>query len=195
MSEWSGNLLGITAAFVYTCLIGIKALDLSKLKKNSIDNSGTSDNQIRRKQQALHFDLIRLFLDGTLLTGFLTTGLRPAWFGLFHKTALGCCTGCFVLISFTLLISVFVDWFPYRKNLYHSAKEQPSFSRFLLQQLVNICRIESALALVWCVFLILEPTEAGLIIRIGASALVLLLLRGVLQLARKHREQKAEEPN
>ena len=188
MSEWTRNLLGIAAVFVYSCLIGFKCLDLSKLASGSKDESSACDRRIKRKQQALRFELVRLFLDGALLTGFLTSRLCPTWFGLFHDTALGYCTGCYELIGITLLISVFVDWFPYRKSL----QEKPSFSKFLLRQIVNVCRIEFALALVWCVFLILEPTKTSLLIKIGASALVLLLLRGVLRLARGCNKEKPD---
>ena len=184
MSEWIRNLLGVAAAFVYVCLIGFKALDLSKLEKDSHDKSGACDSQISKRRRALRFDQIRLIADGSLLTGFLTTGLCPAWFSLFPDTALGYCTGCFDLISLTLLISIFVDWIPYRRSFDPAADEKPSFSRFLLRQIVNVCRIEFALALVWCVFLILEPTKTSLAVKIGASGLVLLLLRGILRLAR-----------
>lgn len=184
MSEWIRNLLGLAALFVYTCLTGMKALDLSKLEKEDKTESCSRASEIRTKKQALRFDMVRLILDGSLLTGFLITDLCPAWFGLFHDTALGYCTGCFELISFTLMISVFVDWIPYRRRFSHAADGKPSFSRFLLRQIVNICRIEFALALVWCVFLILEPSKAGLAVKIGASSLVLLLLRGILRLAR-----------
>ena len=195
MNEWPRIILSIAAAFIYTCLIGCKMLDIAKYEKAVKEKSGDNEPLLKEDRHILLFDIIRLSLDGAILIGFLTSPLCPAWFGLFTDTTLGYCTGCFELISITLLISAFVDWFPYRRSLHHSVDGKTSFSRFLLRQIVNICRIEFALALVWGVFLILEPTKTILVVKIGLSALILLLLRAVLRLARGRKEQKPENPD
>ena len=175
MTEWHRYLLGLIAASVYAVLIIMKFLEA--------DKAGTGGWKLGWK--AIRFDVIRLFTDGILLAGFLISPLCPAWFGLFSETALGWCTGCIVLISMTLLISVFVDWIPVRGSCREADNKPPSFLRFLLRQFVHIVRIEFALSLVWTVFLLLEPAKTSLLVRFAVAAAVLLLFRAMLRVVRR----------
>ena len=174
MSEWHRFLLGLAAASVYAGLVVSKILDTEK--------AGISSR--KERWRTVRFDVIRRFADGALLTGFLVSPLFPLWFGLFRETALGYCTGCLELIFATLLVSVFIDWFPVRNSYIRAGKELPSFPRFLLRQFVHITRIIFALTLVWCVFLFLEPTKASLPGKLAGAAAVLLLLRLMLRMVR-----------
>ena len=177
MNEWIRTELALAALAAYMVFIVLKVQDIRKARQSP-------------EVKILRFEFFRLGLDCGFLLFFLLSSLCPRWFGLFDDTALGYCTGCIILISVTLLISVFVDWFPYRRR---SADGKPSFSRFLLRQMINVCRIGFAMTLVWVVFLLTEPTKISLAVRIGISALVLLLLREGLLLARKRKKQKAEK--
>ena len=183
MTEWHRFLPGLIAASVYAVLISMKFPEAEK--------AGTGSRKKRWK--AIRFDVIRLFTDGTLLTGFLISPLCPAWLGLFPETALGHCTGCVVLISATLLISVFIDWIPVHRDCREACCKAPSFPRFLLQQFIHVLQIGFALVLVWAVFFFLEPMKASLPIRIVSSAAVLLLLRVVLRIKRKPGEKTGKE--
>ena len=185
MSVWSRSILGILAGFVYSCLIGFKALDLAKTEKSSDDQTGTSEKQINDNRQALQFDIFRLASDCILLIAFLASDLCPAWFSLFPDNPPGICAGCICLITFTLAVSIFVDWISIRKNWRAKDREPVPFPRFLKRQLTSFLRIEIALVLIWGVFAILEPPKVSVMIRIIAAAGVLLLFRGLLQLAEK----------
>ena len=190
MSEWTRTLLGTAALFVYSCLIGFKAIDLAKLEKGGNEETRSSEEQVKKERKALRFDMFRLAADCVLLTTFCLSDLWTAWFGLFHETALGLCTGCFILISATLLLSVFIDWIPVYRDCRQEGRKVPSFAGYLLKQFVNLIKIEFALCLAWIVFLLLEPTKTSLLVRIAGAAGVLLLLRIVLDLAKKTRNKK-----
>ena len=180
MNEWQW-FSGLAAALVYAVVIVRK---VSAVRKTELSLSGKTT-----LRSVVSFDTVRLFLDGTVLVLFLLSNLCPAWFGLFRGTALGYCTGCVILISITLLISVFVDWIPVRNHFRQFSGEVPSFSRFLLRQFVRIFQIEFVLAIIWCVFLLLEPVRMHFLFRIFISVAVLLLYRGLLSLARKFGEK------
>ena len=180
MTEWHRFLLGLAAASVYAGLISMKFMQAEK--------AGITDKKTRWRM--INFDVIRLLVDGGLLAGFLVSPLCSVWFGLFPGTALGYCAGCVALISATLLVSVFVDWIPVRRCYRDAGGQAPPFSRFLLRQFVHVFQIVFALALVWCVFLFLEPMGTSLWVKIAAAAGALLLLRVILQVLRGHRKKR-----
>lgn len=183
MTEWHRFLLSLIVLSVYSGLIGMKIPEFRK----------TYINDRNARWKAIRFDVIRLFTDGILLLGFLTSPLYSAWFALFPETILGFFTGCFILISITLLISVFVDWIPVHRSCREKGISAPSFPGFLLRQFVHIVQIESAMALAWCVFLFLEPTKMSLWCRIAFAAIVLLLFRFILRLVWNIRTRSARQ--
>lgn len=184
MSEWQRTMLGMAATMVYMMLIGMKYVDRNKLAEAEKEGS-ISKEQSEEARQSLRFDMIRLFADCTVLVWFLMVPLCPAWFGLFPGTASGFCAACLVLVSLTLVISVFVDWIPVRRSCRRAGEKVPPFGTFLLRQFFRVLRIECALALVWGVFRILEPTQVGTFVKVGVSALALLLFRGLIRLVRR----------
>ncbi len=139
-------------------------------------------------EKSLRFDLARLIADLLILLTFLLSGLYPAWFRLFHDTPLGWYTGAMLLITGTLLVSVFVDLYAKREQL----RQKEALGRFFLRQMVSLLQIEFMLALVWGCFLVLEPTETSLLFRIAAAAGILLLIRIILYAARttKNRSER-----
>ncbi len=148
-----------------------------------------NESWIKRSRHNLRFDLCRLIMDCAVLLGFLLSDLYSAWFGLFREGNLGVCTGVFELITITLIVSILVDWLPVRESYRQTGKAPPSFASFSVKQLVSIFQIEFWLSIVWSVFLLLEPTRASVAIKIGASALVILLFRVLLRFARNSEER------
>ena len=201
MSTTARIILAIIAASIYAGLIILKIIRFRHprlcILKEETSESGEPENvdlPEKARFQDLRFGLIRLGVDCVLMVGFLLSDLCPIWFRLNRETALGYCTGCIILISITLLISVFVDWFPVRNGYLRAGKQPPSFSRFMLSQLLGIIRIEFVLILIWSVFLILEPTKTSIIIKIILSVLMLLLIRLLpLWLTRKPDDSKPPE--
>lgn len=190
MSEWQRTMLGIAALMVYMMLIGMKYVDRNKLAEAEKEGS-VSKEQSEEARRSLRFDMIRLFTDCTLLVWFLMVPLCPAWFGLFPGTASGFCAACLVLVFLTLIVSVFVDWIPVRRSCRRAGKKVPPFGTFLLRQFFRVLRIGCALAFVWGVFRILEPVHVGTFVKLGASALALLLFRGLTRLARRPGKRQA----
>lgn len=132
-------------------------------------------------------------MDHALLTAFLLSPLNDLWFSLFPETTLGFCTGTLIIINITLLLSTVGDWIPIYYFVHKPGMKGPSFAEHFLPQFVRIMKIDFAMFLVWCVFLILEPTKTGLIIKIALSALILLLMRLLLRFAGSHSKQTTEE--
>ena len=184
MNEWQRKLLCIAAGAVYAMLLGMKSVDRNKLTEAEKEGS-VSKEQAEQARRSIRFDMIRLCTDCAILLGFLISPLWPIWFRLFPETASGFCTAGLALVSVTLVVSVFVDWIPVRRSYLQAGKKIPPFGAFLLRQFFRVLRIECALALVWGVFRILEPTQAGTAVKIGVSVLALLLLRELLRLVRK----------
>lgn len=179
MSGQTRTWLAVITLAVYAGLLAVKVVRLRR----------APDPAEKRRFQ---FDLVRQALDCSLLQCFLLTGLCPTWFALFSETPLGYCAGCYILIILTLLISVFVDWIPIRREKARRMLEKPTFPEFLLRQLWDILRICFALTLVWGVFLVMEETGTALGIRILLALAALLLLRVLLALVGKNRKK---EPN
>ena len=169
-------LLAYAALAVYAGLVAVKAF------------RGRQSLQAP-ELKVFRFDLIRLTTDCIVLLCFLLSGLCPAWFGLFDDTALGYSIGCFILITGTLIISVLVDWLPFRESCRRSGIRVPAFSVFVLRQLVRIIQICFVLAAVCGVFLLLNPAEADWYMKLAGSVLVILLLLGVLRLVRRSRDR------
>ena len=176
MSMQLRTVLALLASAVYLWFVIRKAIQIRKSLHPSV-------------RSVLRFDFIRMGADWMLLLFFLLSEACPAWFGLFQSTALGTCTGWIILISITLLISVFVDWIPIRKS-YLFLDKKPSFRSFLKQQFLNILRIIFSLVLIWLVFLILDPVHISPYFKTLISILVLTLYRIALWFIQKHGKKK-----
>lgn len=192
MSEWIRNLLGLVALSAYIVLIATKWIELKNLKKSTEEDNNRNIRSVEKLLWWRRYDLIRLFADYALLTAFLQSPLNDLWFSLFPETSLGFCTGTLIIINITLVISVFGDWMPIRHFIHEPGKKAPPFAEYFLQQFVRIMKIDFAMFLVWCVFLILEPTKTGLIIKIVVSVLILLCLRLLLRFASSPRKKTTE---
>ena len=175
MTEWHRSLLALLAAFIHAIRIGFKFAETGK--------QGPADPKTRWR--SIRFSVIRLFLDGAILIGFLLSDLCPAWFRFFRETTMGYCTGFMELITITLIVSAFIDWIPLRQSYLEADHRPHPFARFLLRQFVRITQILFAMSLVWIVFLFLEPTQTSIWLRIAASVLVLVWLRIMLRVARR----------
>ncbi len=176
MNVWLRIIPVLLASGVYAGLIYRK---MQQLREHKQDVS----------EKGLRFDLVRLITDFLILLTFLLSGLYPSWFRLFPDTPLGWCTGVIDLISCTLLVSVFVDWYEMRKQL----RQKEVLGKFLLRQLVSFLQVEFMLAIVWGCFMILEPTGTSLVFRIIAAAGIILLTRIILVAARKMRDRPEKD--
>ena len=199
MNEPLRIISAIITGIVYTGLMiekshRIRSIRKSEQAEGTACNPDPGNDPVWKKQQRriLWFGLLRLGLDCLLLLGFILSHLWPAWFGLFSGSALMAYTACAILITVTLIISVLIDWFPIRKSYLCAGSKAPPFSRFLVQQLASILRIESVMAVVWFVFLALEPTGLTVIIKTVIAVLVVLLLRGLQDLIGKQQKDQTK---
>ena len=181
MSEWIRNLLSLVALSAYIVFISTKWSELRYIKKTTEEDKNLES--VKKLLWWHRYDLIRLFVDYALLTVFLQSVLNELWFSLFPETTLGFCTGTLIIINITLLLSTVGDWIPIYHFIHKPGMKGPSYVEHFLQQFVRIMKIDFAMFLVWCVFLILEPTKAGIIIKIALSALILLFMRLLLRFA------------
>ena len=166
--------LTIVAGCIYAGLILLKILQIRGIRLPAS----------RREEQrdSLRFSLVRLIIDCAVMLGFLLSDLYPVWFGRFSNTPLGLCSGLVLLILATLILSVFVDGFRMRKQI----RQTGGFGDFLLRQMVSILRILFVLVIVWGCFLIPDGMGADLPARIVIVAGLLLMIRVLLDLARRY---------
>jgi len=142
-----------------------------------------------RKSRYLCFDLVRLIVDGGLLTSFLLSPLYPLYFGRFDNTALGYCTAWIRLITVTLLISLIVDWFVCRSEYLERYKRDHPLAHFIVNQFICIFQIYSWLIIVWGIFLVLDPIKANSPEKIIVAIALVAVCRIGLHIFRKHSEK------
>ncbi len=197
MNEPIRILSALLAGTVYAGLAAKKIIRIRMITRARDKNSeafpsrtGNIVKSAKDQLRILRFDLIRLAMNSGLLLGFILSGLWPTWFSLFPSTHLMLYTASSLLFSITLLISIFVDWFPVRESCRLSGKAMPSFARFYLKQFAGILRIESVMAIIGGVLLVLEQTQISLIAKATISVLVILLFRGLQDILARHRKEK-----
>lgn len=177
MSVLMRTVLAVAALAVYAYLGFRKALRIRQRLRSP-------------ERKILRFELTRLELDCIVLEFFLLSGLCPMWFSQFPGTMPGISLAVMVLISITLVISVAVDWCRLCLAWQLQGKGKPPPGPFLAKQATNMLMIHGAMAIVWGVIQVLEPSRADAGIRLGIAAMALIAIRVAAEGIRYLKEKK-----
>ena len=161
-------------------------------RKAPAESEGFRDGE-RRRGKGLVFQTVRYACDAAVFLAAVQSELFPAWFGLFPESVMGFLTGFSLLITFSLALSVPVDWMLDRAE--RSGPAAPGEGiRFLNRELISILLVEAGIALALLSYWSMERLNAGIPAAAAVSVLSLAGFRAGC-LALRNRGRSRSEPS